>query len=171
VIPSEKKAQPNFPGATSALFRYDGIYSQDDSLAHGTGYWIKYGSNQTVYAVGVPFDAETLSVKARWNIIGALTQPSAVSSIVGSPGSMALSPIFGYTSGGGYEITDSLRPGQGYWVKASEPGSLIIQSGPAAVPAQPGRIMPRDLSGLNSLTFVNGSRLKRTIYYAGQAAS
>ena len=171
VIPAEKLAHPNFSGASSALFRYDGTYSQSDSLSHGTGYWIKYGSSQTLYAVGDPFDAETLLVKARWNIVGALTNPVAVSSIVVSPGSMALSPVYGYTDGGGYEITDSLHPGRGYWVKASETGSLVIQSGPSAVPAQPGRITPHDFSGLNTVTFSNGNGKKRIIYYTGENGS
>jgi hypothetical protein len=43
------------------------------------------------------------------------------------------SNFFGY--GSSYTVADSIRPGQGYWVKVNSPGKLVLYSSAANVPA------------------------------------
>jgi len=54
--------------------------------------------------------------------------PVAVNSLVGQPGTMIVSPFYGYYGPDGYHSTDTIYPGRGYWVKASEIGRLILGS-------------------------------------------
>lgn len=136
--------EANFPSAESAPFAYAGGYSPAGAIAPGTGYWIKYGTEVDEQSVGYPIETDTIPVSAKWNIVGALTEPVPASSVQTEPGTMTLTGFFGYSPTTGYFTADTLRPGAGYWVKCSEPGSLILDAGLAAVAASSRTIAGRD---------------------------
>jgi hypothetical protein len=58
--------------------------------------------------------------------VGSLSQAIAVSSISSIPGGIVTSRFFGYQ--GGYSHADSIRQGQGYWVKVAAGGQLVLSS-------------------------------------------
>jgi photosystem II stability/assembly factor-like uncharacterized protein len=115
-----------FPTSTSAAFIYAGSYYLKDTLAGGVGYWIRFSSAGTDTLTGIPIVGDTLTVSAGWNMIGAMYQPVAISSITSDPPGMTTSNYFGYD--GSYKHADTLYPGKGYWVKTSSSGSLILSS-------------------------------------------
>jgi choice-of-anchor B domain-containing protein len=131
-IPADPLAAANYPGAASPLFRFAAGYAQADSVEQGAGYWVKYGAARSVALNGTPVVADTVAVAGRWNLIGSLSVPAAVSALIPVPGTMTLSTVYGYASDSGYYAADSLEPGKGYWVKASEGGQLILSPGAAA---------------------------------------
>lgn len=53
------------------------------------------------------------------------------------PEEIILSPYYRYNPSVGYEITDTIKPGEGYWVKCSSPGTVIF-------PFRPNLISPEN---------------------------
>jgi hypothetical protein len=121
---SDARVSVLFPGSDSRLFEYQNSYILRDTLRKGRGYWIKFSAAQPAAITGMPILAETVAVSAGWNLIGSLSTPFPVAWIRSVPPTMALSNLFGYE--GSYAIDDTLRPSKGYWIKAGEPGTLIL---------------------------------------------
>jgi hypothetical protein len=117
-----------FPLATSSAFRYDPVqgYLSVDTLAGGVGYWLKFASPATVRIDGDLRILDTIDVIQGWNLVGSLTFPVPVSTIVTEPGGIILSNFYGFDNG--YVASDTLLPMRGYWVKCSQPGILILQA-------------------------------------------
>lgn len=165
VVPDNKIARFNYPGARSPVFKYAGSYSQTDSVEQGTGYWVKYASSSMLYAIGQTIERDTLPVSQKWKMIGTLSNSISAASIVSTPQSMALSPYYGYTPEVGYEIADSLFPGKGYWVRASEPGSLILSSSGGQQPVAREVVTTVSINKFDFFTLEDRSGNKRLLYF------
>jgi hypothetical protein len=70
---------------------------------------------------------DSIALHQGWNLIGSLTLPVPSGAVQQVPDSIVVSSFYGY--GGGYTPADTIRPAQGYWVKASAPGMLILEAG------------------------------------------
>ncbi len=128
-IPVNDSVQVLFPGASSGAFAYtSGGYQIRLVMDPGSGYWLKYRSSGSVNIDGTAILLDTIQVTTGWNLIGAISQPIPVSSITSIPPGMVTSNIFGYTNG--YVKEDSIDPGNGYWIKVSGNGQLILSAGP-----------------------------------------
>ncbi len=136
-----------YPTATSPAFTYQSGYQSQTVVGPGKGYWLKFGSTQSVDLDGTAITLDTVEVGQGWNIVGSVSQPVPVASIVSDPGGLVTSSFFGYSSG--YSASDTLHPGYGYWVKVSGPGSLFLQAPAGPVPAA-GRIRIEPAFGLPS---------------------
>jgi hypothetical protein len=69
-----------------------------------------------------------MDVLQGWNIIGSISSPVSVGSIIQIPGGIVSSSYFGYGSTG-YTSATSLDPMRGYWVKVNQNGKLVLPSG------------------------------------------
>lgn len=100
-----------------------------DPVAPGRGGFFKCAADTT--SVSGQAAAPTVEVSAGWNIIGAFEDTVAVSAITSSPAGIVESDFFGLSRG--YEPATKLYPGEGYWVKVQEAGTLDLSgaSGPA----------------------------------------
>ncbi|HTK82319.1 MAG TPA: PQQ-dependent sugar dehydrogenase [Bacteroidota bacterium] len=129
------------PPAISGAFRYDPVsgYQMTDTLIPGTGYWIKFGDSTTVSIVGDPRGTDTVDVVPGWNLIGVLSGPVAVDSIIQIPSGILLSSFFEYQ--GAYQKVPVLSPSKGYWVRAGGAGQIILQT------ASPGMLPRARLAG------------------------
>jgi hypothetical protein len=153
-----------FPAAISRAFNYATSYHPQDTLASGTGYWIKFPDTATVTISGQPVAADTIPVVAGWNLVGTPTVQVMTSGVVSTPASIINSRFFAYQ--GRYVPVDTLLPGKGYWIKASQPGSFLLSSGTMlrrttpVNPQEPGDILTiTDASGISqTLHFGRGSR-------------
>ena len=72
-------------------------------------------------------------VNTGWNLIGSISTPLGASSIISMPGSIMTSKFFGYS--GIYQMSDTIQPGLGYWVKVYQSGTLILSFAPVASPS------------------------------------
>jgi hypothetical protein len=124
-VPDPKKSTL-FPTAASDAFAYSSGYVKQESLSVGTGYWLKFDSVESVNIPGIYRLRDTIDLMPGWNLIGSISQVVAVTSITSEPGGMVASQFFGYSNG--YQNTDSIYPGKGYWVKVKESGKLILGS-------------------------------------------
>ncbi len=149
-----------FPTAASSAFRYDRSYVRTDSMSVGGGYWLKFGGPDSAVFVGGPVVSDSIELVPGWNMIGTISSPVSTGSIVQDPTIILASNYFGYN--GAYYIADSLRPMQGYWVKASKAGRLILSSS-----ANQPRALPKggiSLKTMNAVTFQDHSGFKGTVY-------
>jgi hypothetical protein len=154
----ERLTKRIFPFSPGGAYGYSAGYVRRDTLVAGEGYWIRTGQ---VTLTGCPLQAETTSVARGWNIVGALTHPLPAGSLVSVPESLVVSPFYGFGPSG-YYLADSLIPGEAYWVKCRDSGSLVLmESGaePAGVKPAPGA-RPR----MNTLTLRGGGAVS-TLYF------
>jgi hypothetical protein len=115
-----------FPTATSSAFTIvpGSGYAIKTVLEPGTGYWLKFNSNQQVNFTGTTLSNKIISVTTGWNMIGAIGNPLPTSQIISNPDKIITSKFYSYKSG--YSIADTLYAGKGYWIKVNQPGSLIL---------------------------------------------
>jgi hypothetical protein len=121
---SDARRSVLYPTATSGAFAYQAGYAQKETLRYGSGYWLKFASDQSVDLAGIPLPAETVAVTTGWNMIGSQSDPLSVAAVTSDPGGILQSQFYSYA--GAYTVADSIRPGQGYWVKANQPGVVVL---------------------------------------------
>lgn len=119
-----------FPGRQSSVFEYDGAYHRVDTLTYGKGYWVKLTPLNEVVISGVERFLDTIDINAGWNLIGAISMRIPAANVVSIPGGLVTSSFFGYK--GAYKISDTLEPFDGYWLKSSYAGKLVLSSQPTA---------------------------------------
>jgi hypothetical protein len=122
-----------FPTATSSAFAYSGSYIAASYLQNGQGYWLKFAGDQLVPITGYQLLVDSIPVSEGWNLIGSISLPVDVASITSDPPGMTTSNFFRYSHA--YDRATIIEPGNGYWVKVSESGLLILTSGPMSSPA------------------------------------
>ena len=115
-----------FPSAISEPFDFSGTYIANHTLENGKGYFLKFDSAQTFVLRGEPIHVDTINVQAGWNIIGSLTSAIGVNNISSIPEGIIVSDIYEHIVGNGYEQTDTILPGKGYWIKVKQAGLIII---------------------------------------------
>jgi hypothetical protein len=113
-----------YPGAISRCFAYSNGYVPVDTLACGCGFWLKFASRETITVYGTEVTAETLRLREGWQMIGAISRPVAWKDAGVSPAGIIKSRLFGYRTS--YQISDTLFPGQGYWIRSGGEGTLVV---------------------------------------------
>jgi poly(beta-D-mannuronate) lyase len=119
------------PSISGKAFSYDGAYRQTDTLRHGSGYWVKIPSTDTGRVSGPILSRDTVALNVRWNLIGSISAALPVDSLVTIPPGLVTSRVFRY-DGSAYRIADTLRPGNGYWIKSSSAGKLLMNPAPGS---------------------------------------
>ncbi len=114
-----------FPGAISSAYSFLENYLIEDTLRKGNGYWLKFNSAREYIFEGDEIKSDTIYVKAGWNLIGSISQPVGVNTIITEPENIISSVFYGYDSG--YKAVQIIMPGQGYWVKIKQNGKLILK--------------------------------------------
>ncbi len=115
-----------YPTAISHAFAFQpgAGYVMHDTLEPGIGYWLKFGGDETSVFSGDSIFTDTISVVAGWNLVGSISVPVPVSSVATEPPGLLSGGFFGYTNR--YINTETILPAEGYWVKVSEAGILIL---------------------------------------------
>jgi uncharacterized protein (TIGR02145 family) len=74
---------------------------------------------------------DTVQVKTGWNIIGSVKAGAVPDVLSTFPDSIITGSFFGYAPGVGYQSTDTLGKGLGYWVKVAADGIIVFSTTPA----------------------------------------
>ncbi len=168
VAPPDPRKVVLFPNAKSSAFWYlaGSGYIVSDSLRVGRGYWMKFSGPQLTPYSGDSIAADSVTVRAGWNLIGSISGAVSVSGITQLPPGIVISPYFGYS--GGYFVAATLQPGKGYWVKVSADGKLVLHSGPEATPltADPGERLRES----TILTLADAAGRNQTLYLSASPA-
>jgi len=128
VIVADGRKSSLFPTAISDAFIYENSYQPQDTLENGFGFWLKFGSSETIPITGDMILEDTIEVRTGWNIIGSLTALVAVSNIKSDPPDIITSQFFCYNQAGVYQETNIIQPSKGYWVKVNKNGSIILHT-------------------------------------------
>jgi len=145
-----------FPTSTSEAFAYDGKYTSKNKLENGTGYWLKFGYQQSVLIAGTSLTHLSVPLATGWNLIGTIDRPVPAPS-----GGVLASEFFGYE--GSYQRADTLKPGEGYWVKASFGGFLILDASQAT---EEKYVRFPDLQEISSFTITDEHNSREVLYLA-----
>ncbi|MBI3194222.1 MAG: hypothetical protein HYZ34_07130, partial [Ignavibacteriae bacterium] len=124
-----------FPTAVSSAIEFNGSYNQQDTLLNGIGYWLKFSESQSVIMRGDSVHMDTVELREGWNIVGGISSPVSVSSIIAEPSNLLSSDFFSYNHG--YENALTIEPGKGYWVKANSSGIIILNDALALHQSKP----------------------------------
>lgn len=117
-----------FPNSVSNAFYYDGSYRPSDTLEVGKGYWLKFSAAETILVVGTS-SAWTNSLFPGWNMIGGLDYAVDINQLYTLSEGKLISGFYAYDSGQYHQVTDSLLPGIGYWIKVSDSCSVYPNYG------------------------------------------
>ncbi|MCX7612279.1 MAG: T9SS type A sorting domain-containing protein, partial [Ignavibacterium sp.] len=115
-----------FPTATSNAFWFNGQdYVVRDTLEVGKGYWLKFASDSSTVVIGPKRDSLVIPVIAGWNLIGTLSVDIPTTNVYTVPSGIIASNFFGFLNR--YYSTNTLKKGEGYWIKTSGAGNLVLK--------------------------------------------
>ena len=151
-----------FPDAVNnTLFSFGEGYSLETNLVEGTGYWLRFDEYGYNTMVGNGFEEITISLEEDWNMISGVSEAADVYAISDPYGLIVPNTI--YSFGEGYDLTDVIEPGLGYWIRSYGEGNITISS--TAVSAK-SKFVSR-LPDANSISF-NGKTLHFGIEIPGE---
>lgn len=117
--------QTLFPDAIpGTLFSWDGSYRSEDSLEFGNGYWLKFPAQESVLIQGSLVNSITLNLVGGWNVISGVSGKVALSDVNDPAGIIVPNTLFYFD--GSYFLSDTIRPGIGYWLKANASGQVNL---------------------------------------------
>ena len=162
-----------FTTAISHAFGYDGGYVQADTLNTGTGYWLKFNSNEQIQICGTTL-GDTVPVKTGWNLIGAYEHNIPLNQVTSTPPGIIATYFFGFYDG--YYIADTLKSGKGYWVRVTQDGVLNLNSNPleigvlakrqlAEIDPNWGKIKISDKEGKSITLFATEKEINSDVFY------
>ncbi len=112
-----------FPGKSGSMFEYNTAtkqYATAPILACGKGYWVLYGSPNTVTITGsVPGPLTDTVAQAGWTLVGSYEESLPVSSLVFSNGAYKSGSVYRYDASPGqkqYVMTTEINPGEAVWI-------------------------------------------------------
>ncbi|MBI5216705.1 MAG: T9SS type A sorting domain-containing protein [Ignavibacteriae bacterium] len=115
-----------FPTHSSNAFSFDGRYISNTTLENGTGYWVKFNASKFHLLKGTYRGDDTIAVRAKWNMIGSVSQSIPTSAVFPVPPVDILSSFTWYNPDSGYQVKTTIDPGKAYWVKTDEAGEMIL---------------------------------------------
>ncbi|MEE9430756.1 MAG: DUF4038 domain-containing protein [Melioribacteraceae bacterium] len=110
-----------FSDPNTSAIRYNRNYSNAEKLNNGIGYWVKHPEKGSVDVFGNQ-PSTPINVKVGWNLIGAYAEDISTAQIETNPAGIILGNIYGFENT--YYIADTLKAGNGYWVKANSVGEI-----------------------------------------------
>jgi len=158
-----------FPSRSSYAFGYNGSgYIISNRMPVGFGYWLKFSSAGVVPVFGDHISIDTVPVLPGWNLLGSISENIPTGSLT-TVGTHIVSSVFGYNNG--YARVDTLKPGNGYWIKFDSTGKCILGlTGPAAIAKRESFSTP-DVSSFNTLTMQDSGGYRQILYFGSNHSS
>jgi hypothetical protein len=100
--------------------------SPGDPVFPGEGVFADCEGGTSTFTGRVP-DTATVNVEAGWNLVGPHVDSVDASAIESDPAGIVSSKYYGLDQG--YTAAETLVPGEGYWVRADESGTLTLAAG------------------------------------------
>jgi hypothetical protein len=121
------------------LFVFDGgtyqpAGTESVPLVTGAGFWAFYDAAPTLTVEGAPVSAVTWTLAPGWNLVSGPSCAVALSAASGDVGVMVPGTFYAYAVGSSYTEADAANPGVGYWVNATEAGTVTLSCESAGEP-------------------------------------
>ena len=125
VIVSDSHYQSVFPNSVlGTLYGYDEVYTEQELLINGNGYWLRFNEDSEVTIEGSELSILSISLSEGWNLISGISQGIEVDDI-DDPDNIVIPGTY-YSFGETYTSASTLEPGKGYWVKANSAGIISL---------------------------------------------
>jgi hypothetical protein len=116
---------------STSVFRFSNVYLSVTTTTPGIGYWVKH-SGDRIYNTGDEWPASgievvphnPIAVAPGWNMFGGYESIVSTSSLSSIPTGLITGPVYKFLNG--YQVTTTLDPGYGYWIKMNAAGNIII---------------------------------------------
>jgi hypothetical protein len=129
-------------------------YNLAEDLEAGIGYWMRLYNSGATQLEGYVISEIEIELNEGWNLISGISEVTSIANFI-DPEDIII-PNTAYTFENGYINTDVFNPGNGYWIRAYQDGTIIIDNSGLACRESS---FDYDISGTcNSLT-VNGISL------------
>ena len=144
-------------------------YSTSENLIPSSGYWILLGEEETVGFEGELLDFVVLDLNQGWNLVSGIGHSLPETAVEDAEG-IITSAWYGFS--GAYFTATDIEPGYGYWVRASEAGTVTLEHSAAKMLAakqseQPlQRFNPQE--EFYSLHFISGRDTLQTLWFGGE---
>jgi len=143
-----------FPEAIDGTcYSFGNGYELQDDLVSGNGYWLRFTESGTTTINGEYLESVNVSLVTDWNLISGSSDMVSVDNIDDPDDLIIPGTVYGF--GNGYEQTNDLYPGKGYWVRSSGTGNVNIGAGRSGKTTTP---FVSNLDNANSINF-NGAEL------------
>jgi ligand-binding sensor domain-containing protein len=149
------------------LYEFNGSYQSSQELEPGKGYWAKFSSSGDYSVPGLPVVEQTLDLDKGWNLISGVGADLEYSNIQDPDGILIDGTLSGFD--GSYTQSDVLYPGNGYWIRASEVGtvSLSLSSDGESTMQQKNKkpALAKAKEKLNKISIQTDKGAEQTLYF------
>ena len=160
---TDQRPQTLFPNSIAGtLFGWNGSYSQRDKIELGEGYWLRFPAAETVQIEGSPVMGFTLNMLADWNMIAGPSCDIALSDVNDPGGIIIPGTLFGFN--GAYYTADTIKAGQGYWLRTSATGQITMSCESAGYKLAKQEPLI-DLSKSATLNISDAAGISQSLYY------
>ena len=125
-----------FPDAIeNTLYTFDEGYQLVDEMEIGNGYWLRFPESDMHLLTGIRLDELTLDLVEGWNLISGVSFDISLNAVVDPGDILVPNTLYGFGTNG-YQGSDELNPGKGYWLRTYEAGTIFLSTGAAARTAE-----------------------------------
>jgi len=143
-------------------------YSAVTEMNPAIGYWVHLNNNETVGYTGSLLEVTDLNLDQGWNLVSGIGYPLPETAVQDN-GGIINSPWYGFD--GAYYSATNIEPGLGYWVRASQAGTVTLEHQAGKIPTKPLNepwITFAPERNFNSLYFIAGSDTLQTLYFGSE---
>ena len=160
-----------FTNSTQIPFSYvENSYKESTELIPSLGYWLHLSDSETVDFIGEPIANLTINLQEGWNLISGIGY-SLPEVAVQDDENIINSGWYGFD--GAYFTAVDIEPGYGYWVRASEAGTVTLEHTTSKMLAdakQPLQLFAPE-EQFYSLHFISETDTLQTLYFGGELPS
>ncbi len=157
-----------FPNALpGTLFGFNGSYYSTETIGTCTGYWLRFPAAEVVTVEGIEITGCTIDLIAGWNLIGG-PNCSVPAGNISDPGGVIIpGTLFGFN--GSYYSATSVDASEGYWVRASGPGTISINCTSGLAKGNKYVTIPNEyINEFTSVEISDANNYKQTLYFNGK---
>ena len=106
------------------LYSFDGVYVQENELLHGSGYWLLFENSGNVTIIGNGLNQLIIELNQGWNLISGISIELPLESVEDPENLIIPGTVYSFENV--YVQADSFQPGNGYWLRSSGTGAIIL---------------------------------------------
>ena len=111
-----------FPEATkNTLYTFNSKYVLEELLTPGIGYWVYFKDQSNVTLSGSQINELTINLSQGWNMISGISSKQILTD---DDNIIIPNTLFSFNAS--YFLSNTMEPGNGYWIRASKNGVITI---------------------------------------------
>ena len=161
-----------FSNTTQPPNYFSGTYQSTSTFQNGSGYWVHLSDDETVGFSGQELERIDLELKQGWNLVSGLGHSLPEAAVQDNQG-IINSAWYGFN--GAYYTATEIEPGLGYWVRASQAGTVTLEHSVSKILAAKQNVQPwqrfKPWETFHTLHFITEDDTLKTLYFGGDLPS